>query len=315
MKLIKLLMAALVSALLVPSAAIAQGDSTRLFVAAPAGGGTDAVMRILVKEAGPLLNETFVVQNNAAAGGVVVMEQMIRGTPNGKTLVAVSNGSITAFPHLIKTPFTPEDYIPLLGISSAPYVICSNLAFPANSAKDFVKVLKANPDKYTLGTDGGAGWLATQRALGALGANVRNISYKGASEILVGFLGGHIDLYSGSISTILPSVKADKARCWLLTTAERSPAVPTAAGLNDFDIGVEETPLWRIVLAPKGTPPDVLKRLETAFVQAANSPAMLKYHSDFGERFVVFRGDELKARIKREYDGLGQVARAMGAKP
>ncbi len=300
---------------LAPAAALAQGDSIRLLVAAPAGGGTDAVMRILVKEAGPLLNQSFVVQNNAAAGGIVVMEQMIRGTPNGKTLVAMSNGSITAIPHLMRTPFTADDYIPLLGISSAPYVVCAAPGFPATNAKEFVAVLKANPDKYTIGTDGGAGWLATQRALRALGATVRNISYKGAAEIVVSFLGGHIDLYSGSVSTILQSAKADKAKCYLLTTADRSPALPLAAGLADFDIAAEETPLWRIVLAPRGTPPEVAARLEAALAKAADSPAMRQFHTDFGEKFVVFRGDELKARLKREYDGLGQVARSLGITP
>ncbi len=311
MKLLRLVLCLL----LAPAAAFAQGDAVRILVAAPPGGGTDLVVRILTKEAAPLLGETMVVQNSPAAGGAVAMEQMMRSPPNGKTLFATSNGALTAFPHFMKVQFTADDYIPLIGISAAPYVICASPSFPANDAKEFVAVLKANPDKYTIGTDGGAGWLATQRALRALGASVRNISYKGASEIVVGFLGGHIDLYSGGTASILQSVKTDKARCYLLTTAERSPALPQAAGLNDFGLGAEETPLWRIVLAPKNTPPEILARLDAAFVKAANSPAMRQFHVDNGEQFVIFRGEELKARLKKEHDALGQVARSLGVKP
>ncbi len=305
----------LLCVLLFPVAAMAQGDAVRLLVAAPAGGGTDVVSRILIKEAAPLLNEAMLVQNIPAAGGVIAMSQMMQAPPNGKTLVAMANGSLTAIPHLIKVPFTADDYIPLLGVSSAPYVVCASPAFPATNAKEFVEVLKANPDKYTIGTDGGAGWLSTQRALRALGASVRNISYKGAAEIVVGFLGGHIDLYSGGTASILQSSQTGKANCYLLTTADRSPSFPQAAGLNDFGIGSEETPLWRIVLAPKNTPPDIVARLEAAFLKAANSTAMRQFHTDNGEKFIVFQGEELRARLKREYDGLGKVAQSLGLKP
>jgi tripartite-type tricarboxylate transporter receptor subunit TctC len=295
--------------------AFSQSDVTRILIAAPPGGGTDTVFRIMAKEAGPLLQQTIVAVNAPAAGGIVAIEQMLAAAPNGRLLVGVANSSITATPHILKVPFAPTDYVPIVGISSSPYVMCVSPAFPADTARALVDELKRSPGRYTIGTDGGSGQLASGRVLRALGAEARNIPFKGASEILAAFLGGHIDIYSGSVPGILANVKAGKAKCLLLTTAERSPALPQAAGLKDMGIPGEETPLWWILIAHKATPQDVLTRIREAAEKSASSPAMRQFLTETGNPHTISTGDDLVRRLVREYEALGATAKALGMTP
>ena len=300
--------------LLLPALAWGQNQAIRLLVAAPPGGGTDVIFRILAKEAAPLLGDPIVIQNSPAAGGIVAIEQMLNGNPDGKLLVGASNGIITGTPHLLGTPYSFDDFVPLFGISSAPYVVCAYSNFPAKTPADFVSVLKSNPDKYTIGTDGQTGWLATQRIFKALGISVRNISYKGASEIFASFMGQHIDLYSGSALAVKSAVDSGKAKCFLLTTAEKSPIYPEAAGLKELGLEKEETPLWRVLLAPKGTPPEVMDRLAEAMEKAAQSAAIKKFHEDGGELLVTYRGQDLYKKLRNEYEAMGAVTKSLGIK-
>ena len=299
----------------IPLGATAQSDVTRLIVAAPAGGGTDTVFRILAKEAGPLLSQTLVVQNLPGAQGIVAMEQLMSAPANGRTLVGVPNSSITATPHILKVPFGQDDYQPLIGISSSPYAMCVRPAFAAASGKEFIMELKRKPDAYTIGTDGGAGQLASARALVALGAQARNIPFKGASEILAAFLGEHVDIYNGSVAAILPSVKAGKAKCLLLTTAERSPALSQAAGLREMGIPQEETPLWWILVVHKSTPPELINRITDAATKASSSSTMRQYLADTGNPATLLTGPELRQRLQREYDALAATSKALGMTP
>ena len=106
--------------------------------------------------------------------------------------------------------------------------------FPANSAKELIDLIRGNPDKYTLGNDGigNTMQLAAERIFGHFGAKVRQVPFNGAGETARNFLGGHVDLYGGSILAIMPHVKAGKAKCPMLTSADDNPALPNASGLS-----------------------------------------------------------------------------------
>ena len=309
------MLAALVVALGSPNAFAA--EALKVVIPTAPGGGTDGYFRVLAKEAEPFLKEPIVIVNVPGAGGTIGVAQVMRATPDGQTVAAVWLGPVTVSPHTMKVPYTPSDYIPVIQVSSAPYVMCVHPDFPASDGKGLIAELKKNPDKYTYGNDGagGPGQLATARILRATGASARDIPFKGAGETLTSFLGRHVDIYVGSIPPILQHMQAGSAKCLLITSAERVAALPGVQGLRDLGIPNEETILWRALLAPKGTPPARVALLESAFEQAANSAAAKKFLEDAGEQTEIRKGAALRSYIDNEYEAMAKIAKALNLTP
>ena len=291
-------------------------EPLKLIIPTAPGGGTDGYFRVLAKEVEPFLKETVVVMNVPGAGGTIGVAQMTRATDN-QTVAGVWLGPITVSPTTMKVPYTLNDYIPVIQVSSAPYVMCVHPDFPANDGKALIAELQKNKDKYTYGNDGlgGPGHLGTARILRAVNASARDVPFKGAGETLQNFLGRHVDIYVGSIPPILPHLQAGKAKCLLVTSAERVPSLPTAASLTDIGIPNEETILWRALIAPKGTSPERVAVLESAFEKAANAPASKKFLEDAGEQTAIKKGPALKRYIETEYDAMAKLAKALNLAP
>lgn len=292
-------------------------ESLKVIIPTPPGGGTDLYFRILAKEVEPILGEPVVILNVPGAGGTIGIARMVNSTPDGQTVAAVWVGPVTVTPNTMKVPYTPADYIPIIQVSSAPYVICVHPDFPASDGAGFIAEIKRNPDKYTYGTDGpgGTGHLATARILRVFGASARDVPFKGAGETLTAFLGHHIDIYTGSAPPILQYVGLGQAKCVLLTSADRISVMPNASGLRDLGIPNDQTILWRALLAPKDTPPERVKKLEQAFEKAANSAEARKFLEDAGEQVAIRKGAELRTAIDTEYAAMGKLARELRLSP
>jgi len=308
---------ALVAALLYGATSLAFADAIKLIVPTAPGGGTDGYFRVLVRAAEPYLKDPIIVLNVPGAGGTIGVAQMVRAAPDGQTLAAVWLGPVTVSPHTMKVPYTPSDYVPVIQLTSAPYVMCVHPEFPATEGKSFIEELRKNPDKYTYGNDGagGPGQLGTERIMRAMNVRARDVPFKGAGETLVAFLGGHIDIYVGSVPPILQHAQTGKAKCVLLTSADRIAALPSASGLRDLGIPDEETILWRAVLAPKGTPPAKVAELEAMFEKAANAPPTRKFLDDAGEQLLIRKGPALRQYIDKEYEALGKLVKALNLSP
>jgi tripartite-type tricarboxylate transporter receptor subunit TctC len=299
------------------AANIAVAEPIKVIVPTAPGGGTDGFFRVVVKEAAPYFSDPLVVVNVPGAGGTIGVTQMVNAPPDGHTLAAVWLGPVTVTPNTMKVPYTPSDYIPVVQLSSAPYVMCVQNDFPANDGKGLIEAFRKDPDKYTYGDDGagGPGQLATARILRATNTSARDIPFKGAGETLTAFLGGHIDVYVGSIPPILQHMKSGKAKCLLVTSADRVAALPNASSLRDLGIPGEETILWRAILAPKGMSAENVAKIESAFEKAVNSPASRKFLEDAGEEVLIKKGPALRESINREYEALGKVAKSLHLSP
>lgn len=290
-------------------------EPIKLLIAAPAGGGTDSLFRALARQVGEELGATVVLVNLPAAGGSTVIDQVMRAPANGTTIGALANSTLTSTPHVMKVGFGPNDYLPVIQISSAAYAMCVGPGFPAKTAAEFVRAMKVEPGRYTVATDPGIGQLAAGRILKALGVDARLVPFKGASESVVAFLGGHVDVYQGSIPVILPHVASGKARCVLVTGTQRSPRLPDAASLTELGISGEATTLTRVVVVNKETPAAVVNRIARAFEVAANSADVRNLLDSAGDSFVVVQGRPLAEALRREYDDLGAVAKRLGLVP
>ena len=275
------------------------------------GGGMDLQARLLAELVEPELGQRVVIVNRPGAGGTLGMAQLTQAANNGYTIAAVWNGPLTASPHSQPVPYSPDDYIPVLQFSKAPFVLCTAPDFPAGNASELVADIKRNPDKYTYGHEGVGGMLhlGAERVFAAMGLKVRAVPFAGATETARNFIGGHISFYAGGIASILPQFKAGRAKCLLLTSAGPNPLFPQAVGLEALGIGQMETVFWRAIVAPKGTPPDIVARLEDAFARATQRPKFLDYLAGLGEMPAASRGTALARELRAEYDALGALTR------
>ncbi|GAA5233371.1 tripartite tricarboxylate transporter substrate binding protein [Verticiella sediminum] len=307
--LLRALLAAPLLALALPAAA----QQARLIIPAPPGGGTDGFFRTFALAAEEKLDGPLVVVNVGGAGGAIGMNQMIRSAPDGATLAAVWNSPVTAVPHSLRDSYGPDDFTPIIQLSSAPYVFCVKSEFPARTGQEFIATLEKNPGKYTYGNDGvgGIGQLASERIFRAKKLSVLGVPFKGAGDTLNNFLGGHVDIYVGSILPIKSHLDNGKVVCPLLSSAERTPMLPNAASLTDIGVPEEQTLLWRGVLGPKNLPLPVVQKLQAAFSHAAQKPAVQKFVADAGEQVVIRTGAELDRMIRDEYAALGKVAESL----
>lgn len=280
----------------------------------PPGGGSDIAVRTLVDLLEPLLGQKVVPVNKPGAGGVLGMTSIVQSKPDGYTLGAVWNAPLTMTPHAQAVPYTPQDYVTIAVMTSAPLVICSKPDFPANNGRELTDELRRNPNRYTLGTDGVAGTmqLSSERIFQKLGAKVRPVPFGGAGETLKNFLGGHIDLYGGAISTIAPHVKAGAAKCLLLTSKDRSDALPQATSLAEMGMPEVATNVWHGIIGPKGMAPERVAVLEKAFVQAIRSDRFRQAMAARGATAEGLGAAEFRKLIEAEHKAMGEVVAALG---
>lgn len=291
-------------------------DVTTIIIPTGPGGGTDSLFRAIARYAEPHLNSTVVIKNAGGAGGSIGVTQLTRSKPDGATLAGVWMGPITTAPHTIKTSYTLNDYIPVLYLDSAPYVMCVRPDFPAKSGKEFLDLLKANPNKYTYGTDGVAGpaQLASELIFQAYGIKARDIPYRGAGETMPALLGGVVDIYVGSVPPAVVMEKAGTAKCLLLTSAKKSASLPKATSLDELGLGDKELLLWHGLIAPAGTPIEAIRKIQDAFEKAVNAPEMEEFFKTAGVEKSILKGDAFAEHIKKEYEKLGKLIKELGLK-
>ena len=305
-------MAALCLSLLLNGQAYAQ-TVTKLIVPTAPGGGTDALFRVVSKDAQRFLGGPISIQNIPGAGGTIGLAQVVNATPDGYTLAGVWPAPVTVVPQTSKVPYTPNDYIPVIQLSTAPYIFCVHPDFPANDGKSFIEEVRKNPKKYTYGTDGlgGPAQLATERIFRAQNVQAVDVPYKGAGETIIGFLSNQIDIYVGSIPPVIQHANIGKAKCLLVSSVNRNAQFPNASSLKDIGLAKEETLLWRIILAPKGTKPERLGQIVSAYSQAMKEPDTLRYLDEVGESSAVLTGKELQDKLNQEYAAFSLIAKSL----
>jgi tripartite-type tricarboxylate transporter receptor subunit TctC len=278
------------------------------------GGGTDISLRMLASLAEPILGSRIVIVNKTGGDGTVGMAAITEAKPDGYTIGGLWNAPLTMTPHMFAVPYKPTSYVAISHATSAPLVFCTKKDFPAGDGKEFIAELKKQPDKYTYGDDGVGGTvqLSAERIFAAVGVKARAVPFAGAGETLKTFLGGDIDIYGGSIPPILPYVKQGDVKCLLLTSADRSEALPQASSLTDLGIPDVATVLWRGIIAPLGLPPDRLATLEHAFEQAAKNEKFQKFMESRGEEAIGSDSAAFRKLIDGEYAALGKVMANLG---
>lgn len=312
--------AALAASPLLARAADYPSRPVKLVVGAPPGGPSDFMARIFGDNVGPLLGQSFVVENKPGASGTLAAEGAAKAAPDGHTLYVSGPSSVTVAPHLFpKLNYAPEkDFTPVSMLGAGAFVIVSHPSLPVKTMADLIAYAKANPGKVTYGSggNGSSGHLATELLSTLAGIRMLHVPYKGDGQAVNDLLAGQIQLMITAPNVPAAQVKAGRLRLLAVTTRERVPSLPDAptvheSGLRDFEyLG------WIVAFAPAATPAPVIEQLAGAWNKVRNTPAVRQKLEDLAmvapERLVS--GEPLHAFLRAESARLGKIIRDAGIK-
>ena len=286
-----------------------------------AGGPTDTLALLLGERMRKALGQPVLVDNTTGAGGSIGSGKVARAAPDGYLVsighwgTHVVNGVYyTALPFNVLT-----DFEPVIMIASNPQVIISKLAVPAKNLKDLIAWIGANQGKVLMGTGGvgGASHMAAIYFQNAINAKFQYVPYRGGAPALQALLGGEIDLYVTQVSNIASHVKGGKVRAYAVTAKNRQAAAPDIPTVDEVGLPGLHTAVWHGIWLPKGTPRDIVMKLNAAIVETLADPVIRERFAELGQEIPPREQqtpEALFAHHKAEIDKWWPIIRAAGLK-
>jgi tripartite-type tricarboxylate transporter receptor subunit TctC len=278
----------LAAATVLPALASAQGypdKAIRLVVPFVPGGGTDSIARDMAKSLGEKLGQAIVVENRGGGGGSIGANLVAHASPDGYTLLFATSTFVTNAAAEGTTLYDVEkSFSPIAMIGRGPLLVVTNNTVPVDSIAQLRELALKEPNKLNFCSAGNgsinhmSGELFKQRA----GVQMTHVPYKGSGPAVLDLLAGRVQVFFSTVPTILPQVKDKRVKLLAVTSKERSPLFPNTptmaeAGIPDFDVST-----WWGVLAPAGTPPEVIKKLNDAVNEAAAANLVRQRLTDEG---------------------------------
>lgn len=277
-----LLASACLAGALAPSAGAQEAypnKPVRLVIGFAAGGGTDVIARALAERLGGILGQPVVLDNKAGANGNIAGEIVARAQPDGYTLL-YNTSSIVISPALYpKLSYdVTRDLVPVAMTANLPLVLVASKKLDVRSAQDFVAYLKRAPGKlnYASAGNGNITHLSTLLMLQSLGAQATHIPYRSEAPALADLAGGQADFYLATAPGAIPLIKADRIRGLAVGTLERMDTLPQLPTLSEAVVKGLEVGAWSGIMAPAGTKPDIIQKLDAAIATALKDKALLE---------------------------------------
>ena len=288
----------------------------RLVVPFGAGGGTDNLARIIEPLVSKALGQPLVIENRPGGGSSIGMDQVAKSAPDGYTLV-MTDTSIAVNPSLRPLPYdTINDFLPVSLLATAPVILMAHPKVPAKTLQEFVALAKASPGKfsYASGGNGASTHLGGELLKMVAGIDVVHVPYKGTGPAMNDLIGGHVDVMFSGISSARPFMDDKKLNALAVTGDTRNAATPdvptfTEAGYS----GVTASTYWG-VLAPKGTPKEIVDRLGAEFAKAVREPEVQKRIADLGYLPIGGSSSDYAANITSEIAKWAPVIKAANVK-
>jgi tripartite-type tricarboxylate transporter receptor subunit TctC len=305
---------------LAATAALAQAKIIRIIVPYAAGGPIDVTARLMAERVKDSLG-TVIIENRPGGGGNIGADAIAKAAPDGMTIgiAAVATHAINPWLYS-KMPYNAAtDFAPITQMLRVPNVLVMNADTAArlkiNTLADLVKYAKANPAKlnYGSGGNGSAGHLAGEMFKAQAGIFAVHIPYNGGNPAQLALLSGQVDFNFDNLATASGNIKAGKLKALAVTTASRSALLPDVPTIADTFKGFEIDTWWGLV-APAGTPADVVAKLNKAFVEALNTPEAKTRFAALMAEPVASTSEQFGAFMKAELAKYEKVVKASGAK-
>lgn len=269
------LTASLAAGALWPQVATAQAWPSKpvtIVVGYAAGGGVDTTARIVAEKLPALIGQPVVVENRPSVGAVVGSAFVAKAKPDGYTLTMSAPGPMI-FNHALggNLPYGPNDFTPISWVSNSPLVLLVNANNPARNVQELVAQAKANPAKSNYAASSASFQLISELFNRKTGAKFTHIPYKGANESVMAVMTGDVTMTLADAGPAMVGLQSGRVKALAVTSGERLRQLPNVPTLGELDIDLKVS-LWIGLLAPAGTPPDIIKKLEDAVARIVAMP-------------------------------------------
>jgi tripartite-type tricarboxylate transporter receptor subunit TctC len=290
----------------------------KLVIPFPPGGPLDLAGRAIGQKLQEAWGQPVVVENRPGAGGNIGADAVAKAAPDGYTLVMGALSTHAVNPHLFaKMPYDAlKDFAPVTLVAITPNVLVVNAAVPANTVGELVALARASPGKlsFASGSNGSAGHLAGELFKTLSGIDIVHVPYKGGAPALQDLLGGQVQFMFDNLANSMAQMKAGKLKAFAVTTSKRSalaPELPTMAeaGVTGFDIST-----WYGILAPAGTPPEVVRKLNGEIVNILGSEDMREKLRAQGAEPAPTSPEQFATFIRAEWSRYAKIVKDSGAR-
>ena len=287
----------------------------KLIVPFGPGGFTDVVARILGQKLGPAMNTSFVIENKPGAGSTIGMDLVAKSAPDGYTLGMISSTHMIS-PWIYKSvPYDPiKSFTPIGKLVDSAYVLVVNPKVPASNVRELVALAKSRPETIHFASSGNG---STQHLMGGLfvslsGAPMKHVPFRGSNLATTDLIAGVVESSFAGVTNVLPHLPTGKLRALAVTTAKRAPQLPEVPTLQEAGIAGYDASNWLALLAPAGTPREIVQRLNSEIVKLMALPDVQKALFDAGVQVSLSSPETLTKLMQEESAKWGKVVKDAG---
>jgi len=289
----------------------------RFIVPWPPGGGADVLSRIVGPRLAEALGQQVIIDNRGGAAGNIGAELAAKSPPDGYTIVFAYAGTHAINPSIYsRMPFHESDFAPIIWTAEVPQVLVVHPSLPVKTVKDLIALAKAKPGQLTYGSSGSG---AMNHLTGALftmmtKTNIVHVPYKGGGPAAIALLSGEISMIFGEPASVVQQIKAGKVRAIAVTSAKHALALPELPTIAESGVPGYEVTSWNAILAPAGTPKEIITRLNAEINKIIAAPDMRQRLIDNGFEPVGGSPDKATEKIHSEILKWAPVVKAAGIK-
>jgi len=304
----------------VPRAAHAQAYPSkplRWVIGFPPGGGADTVARVVEPWLTRRLGQPVIIENRPGASTNIAVQAVVNAAPDGYTLLWHGLSSVVNASLFNNLPFDIQrDIAPVAGVVDYPMIMVANPAVPANNVAELIALAKANPGKVTMASfgTGTASHLAGELFKHMAGINMVHVPYRGGAPMTNDLIGGQVNVGFDVMVTALPQVRAGKLKALGVLGRKRFEPLPDVAAVAETLPGYEAS-TWGGMGVPRGTPPEIIARLNREVNAVLKEPELKARFADVGTLPMVLSADEFRAYIAAEFEKWDKVVKVAGIKP
>jgi tripartite-type tricarboxylate transporter receptor subunit TctC len=289
----------------------------RVIVPFSPGGAVDGPMRLIAQDLGKRLGQSVIVENRPGAGATIGTDAVAKAPADGYTLLLASQTNAISATLYPKLPFDPiEDFVPITLIGREPGVVVVNPALPVKTLQELIAYVKAHPGQvdYASSGNGSGQHLFAALLCSITGMKMNHIPYRGSGQATTDLVGGQVQVSIPGMAGMLGHIKSGKLRALAVTGATRAPQLPDVPTMSEAGVPGYEAYVWMGLLAPKGTPPAVIDRLQREVVASLASADVRNYMMNASIEIVGSTPAEFGRFFRTEKDLWAKIIRETGAK-